>query len=56
MALALHKKGIRHSITILPNGKTKKSYWDDAEKGIDDHLLAERKRRSEDVVNREKGA
>lgn len=56
MALALHKKGIRHSITILPNGKTKKSYWDDAEKGIDDHLLAERKRSSEKVVAQEKGA
>lgn len=56
MALALHKKGIRHSVSILPNGKAKKAYWDDAEKGIDDHLLAERKRKAKMGTQAEKGA
>lgn len=56
MALALHKKGIRHSVSILPNGKAKKAYWDDAEKGIDDHLLGERKRKAKMGTQAEKGA
>lgn len=39
MALTLHRAGVKHSIRTLSDGKTEKHYWNDSEKGIDDHLL-----------------
>lgn len=39
MALTLHRAGVKHSIKTLADGKTEKHYWNESEKGIDDHLL-----------------
>ena len=44
-ATCLEDADIAHSVEMLPDGTTRKHYWSDATKGIDDYLLIQAQKR-----------